>query len=131
VKKLFLLKYWIIWNFLRLGDPKLSDLANLWSYKCIMTEQNFNNIQLWRHFDDVIKLRHLKYVIKMTSQFFPIFKPPHLLSKILVALLPTVAINRVGTVNANVMPLYKEFEQYSTVPVDSLWSSNFTSYIIT
>jgi len=25
-------------NFLRLGDPKLRDLANLWSYKLIMAE---------------------------------------------------------------------------------------------
>jgi len=24
-------------NFLRLGDPKLRDLANFWSYKLIMT----------------------------------------------------------------------------------------------
>jgi len=24
-------------NFLSLGDPKLRDLANLWSYKLIMT----------------------------------------------------------------------------------------------
>jgi len=24
-------------NFLRLGDPNLRDLANLWSYKLIMT----------------------------------------------------------------------------------------------
>jgi len=24
-------------NFLRLGDPKLRDLTNLWSYKLIMT----------------------------------------------------------------------------------------------
>jgi len=24
-------------NLLRLGDPKLRDLANLWSYKLIMT----------------------------------------------------------------------------------------------
>jgi len=26
-----------ILNFLRLGDPKLRDLANLWSYKLIIT----------------------------------------------------------------------------------------------
>jgi len=24
-------QYWIFFNFLRLGDPKLRDLANLWS----------------------------------------------------------------------------------------------------
>jgi len=29
---------------LRLGDSKLRDLANLWSYKLIMTQWNFNNI---------------------------------------------------------------------------------------
>jgi len=33
--------------------------------------------QTWRHFGDVIKLRHQKYVIKMTSQIFSIFKPPY------------------------------------------------------
>jgi len=32
--------------------------------------------QSWRHFGDVIKLRHLNYVIKMTSQKFTLFKPP-------------------------------------------------------
>jgi len=38
VKELFLLKYWIFLNFFfYLGDPKLRDLANLWSYKLIMT----------------------------------------------------------------------------------------------
>jgi len=42
--------------------------------------------QLWRHFGDVIKLHHLKYVIKISSQKFSIFKP--LLNKILVAYLP-------------------------------------------
>jgi len=33
----------------------------------------------------VIKLRHLNYVNKTTSNFFPIFKPPPPFSKILVA----------------------------------------------
>jgi len=37
VKKPFLLKYWIFLNILRLSDPKLRDLANLWSYKLNMT----------------------------------------------------------------------------------------------
>jgi len=32
--------------------------------------------ELWRHFGDVIKLRHLNYIIKMTLQKFFIFKPP-------------------------------------------------------
>jgi len=31
-------------NFLRLGDPKLREFANLWSYKSIITQQNFKNI---------------------------------------------------------------------------------------
>jgi len=34
---------------------------------CVIWLQKY---QLWRNFSDVIKLRHLKYVIKMTSQFF-------------------------------------------------------------
>jgi len=34
------------------------------------------NYQLWRHLGDVIKLRHLKYVIKMTSQKFSTFESP-------------------------------------------------------
>jgi len=49
---------------LRLGDPKLRDLADLWFYRLIMT------LFWWRH-----QIRHLKYIIKMTSQIFSIFKP--------------------------------------------------------
>jgi len=36
-----IVKYWIFLNFLRLRDPKLRDLANLWSYKLIMTPSNY------------------------------------------------------------------------------------------
>jgi len=62
---------------LRFGDPKLRDLAYLWSYELIMTEQDFKNINYDVIFGDVIKLRHLKYVIKMTSQqFFNLSPPP-------------------------------------------------------
>jgi len=61
---------------LHIGDPKLRDLANLWSYK--LTRQEY---QLWRHFGDIIKLYHLKYVIKMTSQKVFIFNPPPPLAK--------------------------------------------------
>jgi len=44
--------------------------------------KRLQDYQACRHFSDVIILCCIKYVIKMTSQFF-IFKPP--LSKILVA----------------------------------------------
>jgi len=39
-------------------------------------EIKLQEYQLWRHFGEIIKLRHLKYVIKMTSQKISIFKPP-------------------------------------------------------
>jgi len=35
MKELFFLKILDVLEFLRLGDPKLRDLANLWSYKLI------------------------------------------------------------------------------------------------
>jgi len=45
VKKLFLSKYWIFLNFLRLGDPKLRDLANKYVFLQINYDIiNFNNI---------------------------------------------------------------------------------------
>jgi len=53
-----------IFEFLRLGDPKLRDLANLWSYKLIMNVIKLQKYHLWRQLGDVIKLRHQKYVIK-------------------------------------------------------------------
>jgi len=36
--------------FLRLGDLKLHDLANLWCLKLAMTQYNFQEYQIWRHF---------------------------------------------------------------------------------
>jgi len=44
-------------------------------------------------FGDIIKLRHLKYIIKMTSQKFSIFKSP--LSEILDAPLGLIGRNTI------------------------------------
>jgi len=69
-------------NILCPGDPKLRDLANLWSYKLIMTLKT-SRISImtsfwWRHQITPLKWRH---------KIFPFSSSP--LSKVLVASLAT------------------------------------------
>jgi len=59
--------------------------------------------QLWRHFGDVIQLRHLNYVIKMASQKFSIFKPLPPISKVLVRSLAVTVNNTLFLVVLNVV----------------------------
>jgi len=69
--------------------------------------------QLWRHFGDVIILRHLNYVIKMTLQKFSIFKPP--LSKVLVAPLVESSGDVQSTVTARIYAGWRTFREMSEV----------------
>jgi len=62
---------------LRLGDSKLCDLANLWSYKIYYHEIKIQENQFYGVFCDFMKFCHRKCIIKMTSQFFTIkLSPP-------------------------------------------------------